>query len=462
MAPIEPSCESGMKPRRPTSRTTPPRFASMTGASMILPERCSASISVHWRRDRARRRDRTTRPSGPSGCTTVALTASPTPSCSAPASRSARTPAGRSPRSIVASSPLIDATVPSTVSPLRNGRSALSLDSRASSSSIVSGSTDTRRSAAHPVPPIQFRKPALRRGTVNPTARWPERLEHLATLLRADALAVISATPEGPTTVFSYRLDRSPDWSTVLGPDLFARAERGAFVTAVPAGRWAEGAAYAVVAPLDSWNGAALLCGLRQALPFDAVEAASAASASRLLEMSALEGRALAETLRQSASLEERLQVIASLGDGLAQAGGGAALLAKTAQDVARRMGAGAASIMVVEGDQLRLRASYGLSTEARAGGQQRVGEGIAGWVAASGEKIVLRGRVDDERFRGSDPDAGESVVVPLREGNDVLGVLNVKRPDLPEGFSDRYDLLDAIAGDIGRALRAMSVVSDL
>jgi DNA-binding NarL/FixJ family response regulator/putative methionine-R-sulfoxide reductase with GAF domain len=233
-------------------------------------------------------------------------------------------------------------------------------------------------------------------------------------------------------------------------------------VTAVPAGRWIDGAGYAVVAPIDSWNGAAILCGLRQALAFDAIEAESAASASRLLEMSALEGRALAETLRQSASLEERLQVLASLGDGLAQAGGGAALLAKAAQEVARRMGAGAASIMVVEGDQLRLRASFGLSNDARAGRQQRVGEGIAGWVAASGEKIVLRGRVDDERFRGSDPDAGESVVVPLREGGDVLGVLNVKRPDLPDGFSDRHELLDAIAGDIGRALRAMSVVSDL
>ena len=302
----------------------------------------------------------------------------------------------------------------------------------------------------------------MRRATVNPTARWPERLEHLATLLRADALAVISATAEGPTTVFAYRLEASPDWSAALGADMFARAERGAFVTAVPAGRWVEGAAYAVVAPMDSSNGAAILCGLRQALPFDAVEAESASSAARLLEMSALEGRALAETLRQSASLEERLQVLAGIGDGLAQAGGGSELLAKAAQEIAQRMGAGAASIMVVEGDQLRLRGSFGLPSEVRVGREQRVGEGIAGWVAASGEKIVLRGRVEDERFRGTDPEAGEAVVVPLREGGDVLGVLNVKRPDAPDGFSDRHELLDAIAGDVGRALRAMSVVADL
>ena len=243
---------------------------------------------------------------------------------------------------------------------------------------------------------------------------------------------------------------------------MFARAERGAFVTAIPAGRWVEGSAYAVVAPMDSWNGAAILCGLRQALPFDAVEAENASSAARLLEMSALEGRALAETLRQSASLEERLQVLAGIGDGLAQAGGGSELLAKAAQEIAQRMGAGAASIMVVEGDQLRLRGSFGLPSEVHVGRAQRVGEGIAGWVAASGEKIVLRGRVEDERFRGTDPEAGEAVVVPLREGGDVLGVLNVKRPDAPDGFSDRHELLDAIAGDVGRALRAMSVVAGL
>ena len=236
--------------------------------------------------------------------------------------------------------------------------------------------------------------------------------------------------------------------------------ERGPFVTAIPAGTWIDGGAFAVVAPIDSWNGAAILCGLRQAVPFDAVDAEAAAAASRLLEMSALEGRSLAETLRQSASLEERLQVQAGIGDELAHARNASAMLARAAQEVARRMGAGAASIMVVEGDQLRLRASVGLPTEIAVGQEQRVGEGIAGWVAASGEKMILHGRVDDSRFHGIDPEAGESVVIPLREGGDVLGVLNVKRPEDPDGFSHRHELLDAIATDIGRALRAMNLIS--
>jgi DNA-binding NarL/FixJ family response regulator/putative methionine-R-sulfoxide reductase with GAF domain len=319
-------------------------------------------------------------------------------------------------------------------------------------------SANTLASLAKRGPP----PPGLRRGTVNPTARWPERLELLATLLRADALAVVSATTPVPATIFAYRLGKAPDWAKVLGTDFLARAERGAYVTAVPAGTWHDGAAFALVAPIDSWNGEAVLCGLRRDVPFDAIEAAGASAASRLLEMSALEGRALAETLRQSASLEERLQVLAGIGDELAHARDASAMLLRAAQEVARRMGAGAASIMVVEGDQLRMRASVGLPRDVAAGREQRVGEGIAGWVAANGEKVVLHGRVNDARFRGSDPDAREAVVVPLHEGGEVLGVLNVKRPDVPDGFADRQDLLDGIAADIGRTLRAMNTMSEL
>ena len=265
-------------------------------------------------------------------------------------------------------------------------------------------------------------------GQVNPTARWPERLEHLATLLRADALAVISETASGPATIFSHRLPKPIDWSAALGPDAFTRAERGAFTTPIAAGRWTESVAYAVVAAIDP-NGGTILCGLRHDVPFDAIDAAAAAAAGDLLEMSASEGRALAETQRHSESLEERLL------------------------DAARRMGAGAASIMVVEGDELRLRASVGLP--AGVDTRQRIGEGIAGWVAARGEKVVLRDPVHDKRFRGVDPDAREAIVIPLREGSDVLGVLNMKRPQTPDGFAERHELLDAIAADIAHALRS-------
>jgi len=266
----------------------------------------------------------------------------------------------------------------------------------------------------------------------------------------------------GPSTIFTHRIAEPIDWLAALGPDAFERSERGPFTIPIAAGRWRQGAAFAVVAPMDLWSGRAILCALRQEIAFDAIDAAAAVGGARLLEMSALEGRALAETLRQSAALEERLQVLSGIGDELAHARDASALLARATQEVARRMGAGAASIMVVEGDELRLRASVGLSDDAMGGKPQRIGEGIAGYVAASGEKIVLRGRVDDERFRGTDPEAGESVSLPLHEGGEVLGVLNVKRPGSAETFAGRHELLDAVANDLGRALRAMNVIGEL
>lgn len=261
--------------------------------------------------------------------------------------------------------------------------------------------------------------------------------------------------------VFSHRLVGEPDWDAMFGGELFARAAKGPFATPVPAGRWTEGASYALIAPLSSWTGDAVLIGLREDVPFDPIETIGASAAARLLEMSALEGRALAETLRQSASLGERLQVLGGFGDELARARDASALLARAATEVARRMGAGAASIMLIEGDELRVRASVGLAEEVTHAAQ-RVGEGIAGWVAQRGEKVVLHGRVEDERFRGSDPDAGESVVVPLIEGREVLGVLNVKRPDAPDGFADRHELLDGLAADLARTLRAVNTIASL
>src|SRR5512146_2266757 len=166
----------------------------------------------------------------------------------------------------------------------------------------ISGATDT------------IRPTELRRGPVNPTARWPDRLEHLATLLRAEALAIVTTEGERFTTLFSHRIADGIDWPLVVGPDAFTGAERGPMAVAVPAGRWGDAASYAVVAKIDLWNGRAFLVALRPDVPFDPVEALAAKDAAGLLEMSVIEDRLLAETLRQSAEMGERLRTLEGLG----------------------------------------------------------------------------------------------------------------------------------------------------
>ncbi|HUG06791.1 MAG TPA: response regulator [Candidatus Limnocylindria bacterium] len=283
----------------------------------------------------------------------------------------------------------------------------------------------------------------------------------MAWLLRAEAVAVVVATADPPSTVFAHRIDAA-NWHAILGEDAFARAAGGAFAVSVPSGRWGEEAAFAVVAPIETWNGPAVLCALRREMPFDALDVVAATSAAQLLALMAADGRDLAGAQRRAAELDERLNVLGGIGEGLVDARDASAMLARAAAEVARRMGAGASSIMLVEGDELRLRASVGLPTDVRLGRGQRLSEGIAGWVATSGEKVVLSGRVTDERFRGVDPDARESISVPLRVGDDVLGVLSVKRPQEAEGFAGRQTLLDGIAADLSRALHATNVISAL
>ncbi len=318
-----------------------------------------------------------------------------------------------------------------------------------------SAHSPTDRSALH------FRKPPRGGPPVNTTARWPQRLEHLAWLLRAEAVAVVVATADPPSTVFAHRIDAA-DWHAILGEDAFARAAGGAFAVSVPSGRWGDEVAFAVVAPIETWNGPAVLCALRREMPFDALDVVAATSAAQLLAMMASDGRDLAGAHRRADELDERLDVLGGIGEGLVDARDASAVLARAAAEVARRMGAGATSIMLVEGDELRLRASVGLPSDVRLGLGQRLSEGIAGWVATSGEKIVLSGRVTDERFHGVDPDARESISVPLRVGDDVLGVLSVKRPQEAGGFSGRQTLLDGIASDLSRALHAMNVIAAL
>ncbi len=135
-----------------------------------------------------------------------------------------------------------------------------------------------------------------RRSSVNSTARWPERLEQTATLLRAEGAAILATSQGRYRTLFAYRIDPTTDWGALLGVDVVERALDAEFVIApLPAGRWGDEAGFALVARLPTPEGPALLCALRRRLPFDAVDAASATAAAELLSLGVIDGRGVAE-----------------------------------------------------------------------------------------------------------------------------------------------------------------------
>jgi DNA-binding NarL/FixJ family response regulator/putative methionine-R-sulfoxide reductase with GAF domain len=271
---------------------------------------------------------------------------------------------------------------------------------------------------------------------------------------------VINLSGDALTTVFAYDIDPQTDWRSLFEPDIVVRALSGTTTgTAIAAGKWDEQAAFGLITRIDLPDGEALLCALRHGIPFDTVELGTATAAAELLAMSVEDGRAITEARNETERHIDRAAVLERLFAGLGETQDASALLANAAEEIAMQIGAGGASIMLVEGDQLRLRASFGLDIPLGHG--QGIAEGIAGWVASRGEKVVLRGPVDDQRFRGSDPEAGEAVVVPLRSGTDVIGVLNVKRPR-DGGFDEKIDDLEAVAADIARALSAVSKIGAL
>src|SRR5207247_5498215 len=80
----------------------------------------------------------------------------------------------------------------------------------------------------------------------------------------------------------------------------------------------------------------------------------------------------------------------------------------------------------------------------------KRVGEGISGKVALSGQAILLTGKVQG----GTDPTVSESIIAPLRAGGKTIGVVNVKHRSPEERYGEAHgESLTQVGSDIAAAL---------
>ncbi len=237
----------------------------------------------------------------------------------------------------------------------------------------------------------------------------------------------------------------------MLGADRLRAAMTGdsPVTGAIAAGRWGDHVAYAVIAGIEQGeDGASCLCALRHNVPFDAVEAAGAHAAARLMASSIDDGRRLAAAERVGAARLVQRSVRHEL-----ETTRDEATLSRAAALIAASIDANGASIMLVDGAELHLRASVGLP-KTMLGHRQPIGEGIAGYVAQSGEAVEVTGAVRDERFTGTDPGAGSSLSIPLRVADRVIGVLNVKRAAGGDTFDElERSLVSDLADELAHAM---------
>jgi len=170
------------------------------------------------------------------------------------------------------------------------------------------------------------------------------------------------------------------------------------------------------------------------------------------------------------AQSEKRLQEVATLYEtslaieryGLQQ------FLQIITERAAQVMEAQACSLLLKEPDlpALRIAASYGLSEEVVSEVLVRLGEGIAGKVAQSGEPMMITDPSLEPRLRGvqANPDISSSLCVPLRDREGcVFGVLNIRRLHPAPPFTEEdLRLFSVFASQVALALNNAQLYSDL
>ena len=113
------------------------------------------------------------------------------------------------------------------------------------------------------------------------------------------------------------------------------------------------------------------------------------------------------------------------------------------------------ASLMLFHEDRgyLEVLSAAGYSDRKIIGAKQRLGDGIAGWVAANRKPVVLQGKMDISQYHGLSFKArgiSAAIVVPLMLNKKLLGVVNMSTRS-PKVYYDDEDLhaLEAFAENV-------------
>lgn len=261
---------------------------------------------------------------------------------------------------------------------------------------------------------------------------WSARMAFLRKLARADAIGVVlEVGNEGYVSYAAENLPADPGWNgAVVGPLIRSTIESrqpGQASVLLPLGD-GRAASNIFVAPVV-WNEqlVGVLAALRVSGGFDDRDAAEVTRLADLVGLELAETTALRRVQAQQTELESRIRTREKIADIARTARDPDQLLERATAQLAELFGADGVSIMLADdAGQLSVHSSIGLS-EAAKKDKKRVGEGISGHVAKTGQPLLLAGQVKDQRFTGNDPSIGESMVAPLRADDRTIGVVNIK-----------------------------------
>lgn len=118
-----------------------------------------------------------------------------------------------------------------------------------------------------------------------------------------------------------------------------------------------------------------------------------------------------------------------------------------TLLDVALKMtGAECGSIMIADKDKgyMNIKASRGLTEEQVQDVHVKLGQGIAGIAAQENQSFVIKGQQGDNRIKHllQRPEIKESLIIPLRSKEGVVGVLNLSNKSQESRFEENLENL--------------------
>ncbi len=177
--------------------------------------------------------------------------------------------------------------------------------------------------------------------------------------------------------------------------------------------------------------------------------------------------RRLRETVhRQNHALEVKileLSILKRLGDLIAGSFALEDLLERVLGVLVEEMRLEKGSIMLLDPMTGELAVESGIGREEPPDPDQspqlRLGEGIAGWVAASREALLVPDVSRDVRFKragGGKGASGALLCVPLLAEGRVLGVLNLSTSEVGVFDSSHVRILRIVAGQVSSALRGL------